>query len=111
MIDMTLIMTKGSDSDSCTDMLTRVSERFGFKGKESERERCSVVSNSLRPHGLNSPWNYPDQNTGVGRCSLLQGNFPNPGIKSKSPALQVDSLTAEPLGKPKNTGVGSLSLL
>ena len=25
--------------------------------------------------------------------------------------MQVDSLPAEPLGKPKNTGVGSLSLL
>ena len=29
----------------------------------------------------------------------------------RSPALQVDSLPAEPQGKPKNTGVGSLSLL
>ena len=28
-----------------------------------------------------------------------------------SPALQVDSLPAEPQGKPRNTGVGSLSLL
>ena len=28
-----------------------------------------------------------------------------------SPALQADSLPAEPEGKPKNTGVGSLSLL
>ena len=28
-----------------------------------------------------------------------------------SPALRVDSLPAEPQGKPKNTGVGSLSLL
>ena len=28
-----------------------------------------------------------------------------------SPALQVDSLPAEPQGKPKNTGVGNLSLL
>ena len=27
-----------------------------------------------------------------------------------SPALQVDSLPAEPGGKPKNTGVGSLAL-
>ena len=36
---------------------------------------------------------------------------PNPGIKPRSPALQVDSLQAEPHGKPKNTGVGSLSLL
>ena len=29
----------------------------------------------------------------------------------RSPALQADSLPAEPQGKPKNTGVGSLSLL
>ena len=36
---------------------------------------------------------------------------PDPGIKLGSPALQADSLPAEPRGKPKNTGVGSLSLL
>ena len=30
----------------------------------------------------------------------------NPGIKSRSPALQVDSLLVEPSGNPKNTGVG-----
>ena len=39
------------------------------------------------------------------------GDFPSPGIKPRSPALQEDSLSAEPQGKPKNTGVGSLSLL
>ena len=39
------------------------------------------------------------------------GNFPNPGIEPRSPTLQADSLPAEPQGKPKNTGVGSLSLL
>ena len=38
-------------------------------------------------------------------------DLPNPGIKPRSPALQADSLPSEPLGKPKNTGVGSLSLL
>ena len=38
------------------------------------------------------------------------GDLPNPVIESKSPTLQVDSLPAEPQGKPKNTGVGSLSL-
>ena len=38
------------------------------------------------------------------------GDLPNPGIKPRSPALQVNSLPAEPQGKPKNTGVGSLSL-
>ena len=38
-------------------------------------------------------------------------DLPNPGIEPRSPALQADSLPAEPQGKPKNTGVGSLSLL
>ena len=37
-------------------------------------------------------------------------DLPNPGIEAMSPALQVDSLPAEPPGKPKNTAVGSLSL-
>ena len=44
----------------------------------------SVVSDSLRFHGLHSPWNPLDQNTGVGSLSLLQGIFPtqgsNPGL-------------------------------
>ena len=39
------------------------------------------------------------------------GDLPNPGIKPRSPVLQADSFPAEPQGKPKNTGVGSLSLL
>ena len=38
-------------------------------------------------------------------------DLPNPGIKPRSPTLQVDSLPAEPPGKPKNIGVDSLSLL
>jgi len=38
-------------------------------------------------------------------------DLPNSGIETKSPALQVDSLPTKPPGKPKNTGVGSLSLL
>ena len=38
------------------------------------------------------------------------GDLPNPGIDPRSPTLQ-DSLLPEPAGKPKNTGVGSLSLL
>ena len=43
--------------------------------REVESESCSVVSDSLRPHGLYSPWKSPGQNTGVGRLSLLQGIF------------------------------------
>ena len=63
------------------------------------------------PHGLYSPWNSPGQNTGVGGLSLLQGIFPTQGSNPGLPPLQVDSLPAEPQGKPKNTEVGSLSLL
>ena len=39
------------------------------------------------------------------------GDLCNPGIEPRSPALPADSLPAEPQGKPRNTGVGSLSLL
>ena len=39
------------------------------------------------------------------------GDIPNPGIKPRFPTLQVDSLPSELPGKPKNTGVGSLSFL
>ena len=49
-----------------------------------ENESHSVVSSSLRLHGLYSTWNSPGQNTGVGSLSLLQGIFPaqgsNPGV-------------------------------
>ena len=50
---------------------------------------CSVVSDSLQPHGLQPtrllcPWNSPGKNTAVGCCSLLQRIFPtqgsNPGL-------------------------------
>ena len=43
--------------------------------------------------------------------AMPPGNLPNPGIEPRSPLLQKDSLPSEPPGKPKNTGVGSLSLL
>ena len=57
---------------------------FGFIFFFTESESCSLVSNSLQPHGLHSPWNSPGQNTGVGSLSLLQGIIPtqgsNPGL-------------------------------
>ena len=47
-------------------------------------ESCSVMPDSLRPHGPHSKWNSPGQNIGVGSLSLLQGIFPiqgsNPGL-------------------------------
>ena len=66
----------------------------------------SVVSNSLQPHKLQPsrllcPWSSPGKNTRVGCHSLLQGIFPDPGIKPRSPALQADSLAAELPGPPR----------
>ena len=58
------------------------------------------------PMAYNSPRNSPGQNTGVGGLSLLQES-----TQPRSPTFQVNSLPAEPQGKPKNTEVGSLSLL
>ena len=50
----------------------------------------SIVSDSLRPHGLQParllcPWNSPGQNTGVGSLSLLQGIFPTQGLNPGLP--------------------------
>ena len=60
-------------------------ELFSYKVPEiMESKSRSVMSDSVKPHGLYSPWNSPDQNTGVGSLSLLQGIFPtegwNPGL-------------------------------
>ena len=50
-----------------------------------ESESHSVMSDSLRPHGLYSPLNSPGQNIGVGSLSLLQGIFPTQGLNPDLP--------------------------
>ena len=66
--------------------IKKLRHHFADKGlySQSESESPSVMSNSLRPHGLHSSRNSPGQNTGVGSLSLLQGIFPtqgsNPGL-------------------------------
>ena len=62
---------------------------------ESESESCLVKSDYLQPHGLYSPWNSLGQNTGVDSLSLSPEELSNPGIKTRSPALQMDSLPTE----------------
>ena len=58
----------------------------------------SVVSNSLRSHGLQltrllRPWNFPGKSPGVGCHFLLQGIFPTQGMNLGSPTLQADAFT------------------
>ena len=69
---------------------------------ESEHESHSVLSDSLQPHGLHSPWNSPGQNTGVGCHALLQGIFPTQGLNWCLLCLlhwQAGSLPLAPPGK------------
>ena len=75
---------KGTQRKSTNKMLpngtwTQVRNLNTLSSFQSESESCSVMSDSLRPHGLYSPWNSPAQNTGVGSLSLLQGIFPTQG--------------------------------
>ena len=66
-----------------------------------------------------TPWTVAHQaplSMGILQARILMpcpppGDLPNPGIETKSPTLQADSLPSEPPEKPKNTGVCSLSLL
>ena len=75
---------------------------------------CSVMSDSWQPHGLHRflcPWGFSRQEHWSGLPFPSPGDLPNPENELRSPTLQVNSLPSEPTGKPKNTRVGSLSLL
>jgi len=72
---------------------------------------CSVVSDSLQPHGLEPARAFSRQEYWCGLPCPPPGNLPHPGIEPRSLTLQADSLLSEPPGKPKNTGMGNLSLL
>ena len=54
-------------------------EQLRRRLEKSEKESCSVMSDSLQLRGLYCPWDSPGQNTGVGSLSLLQGIFPTQG--------------------------------
>ena len=66
----------------------------------------SVMSESLRPHGLHParllcPWDFPGKNTGVGCHSLPHGVFPtqgsNPGLPHCRQVLHQLSHEGSPL--------------
>jgi len=57
------------------------------------------------------PWGFARPECWSGLLGPPPGDLPDPGIEPRSATLQVDSLPSEPPGKPKNPGVGSLSLL
>ena len=83
-----------------------------FQGKTPERERkkgsaqaCpTLVIPQTAAHRAPLSMGFSRQYYWSGLPFPSPGDLPNPGIEPRSAALQVDSLPAEPQGKPKNTG-------
>ena len=90
--DANLIETEQAELEAELEVLNHTEEIKGDLSEASGRlddEQYGVVmqlraSNSLRPHGVYSPWNSPGKNTGVDSHSLLQGIIliqgSNPGL-------------------------------
>ena len=72
-------------------------------------ESCSVLSDSLRPHGVLSPWNSPGTNTGVGSLSCLQGIFPTQGLNPGLPHCRQILYQLSHQGSPRNPAGSSLN--
>ena len=68
--------------------------------QHGESESCSVMSDSLQPHGLYSPWNSPDQNTEIGSLSLLHVIFPPQGSNPSLPHCRQILYQLSPQGCP-----------
>ena len=74
---------------------------------------CSVAQSRLTlcDHQAPLSMGFSRQEYWSGLPCPPPGDLPDPGIEPRSSALQAHSSPAEPPAKPKNTGVGSLSLL
>ena len=68
---------------------------------ECESESHSVLSTPLWPHGLDSLWNSPGQNTGVGSLSLLQGICPTQGLNPGLPQCRQILYQLSHKGSPR----------
>ena len=80
-------------------------------GTPSSVVLCLVAQSCLQPARLLCLWGFSRQEYWSGLPCPSLGDLTTPGIKPRSLSLPADSLPSESPGKPKNTGVGSLSLL
>ena len=88
--------------------------KLGIHSVPSWLRSIAKVAQSCLP--LATPWTIQSMEFSrpeywSGQPFPSPGDLPNPGIEPRSPTLQVGSSPTEPQGKPKNTRVGSLSLL
>ena len=94
---------------------TRLLHPWDFPGKSTGvgchacAQSCPTLCNPMDCGS--SKMGFPRQEYWSGLAFPSPGDLPDPGIEPRSPALREYSLPAEPQGKPKNTGVGSQSLL
>ena len=89
----------------------------GWDGREIQEggDVCVLVAQSCQTLWEPIDWGSPGFSIhGILQARILEWvaiPFSRGFSQPRSPRLQADSLPAEPQGKPKNTGVGSLSLL
>jgi len=81
-----IFTTQGSNPGlpHCRPIFYHLSHQ-GSREQYEVKWKRSVLSDSLWPHGLVSPWNFPGQNTGEGSLSLLQGISPTQGLNPVIP--------------------------
>ena len=78
--------------------------------RKVKSESCSIVFNSLRPHGLYSPWNSPGQNAGVGTFPFSRGSS-QPRDQTHVSLIAGGFFSDWAPGKPKwVTGLKNLSI-
>ena len=104
-----LCVARQGPQHGCPPLQARSPSRSGPRPRESDlvAQLCPTLA---------TPWTT--QSVEFSRPEYWSGQpFPSPGdllnlgIEPRSPALQADSLPAEPQGRPKNTVVGTLSFL
>ena len=76
---------------------------------QSESENRSVMSYSLWPHGLYSPWNSPGQHTEVAFPSSRGSSQPRD--RTQVSPLQVDSFPTELCGKRRKMLHGAIAII
>ena len=92
------ILPQGRCALSLTTHADKSQERPVFSGQSPPQSEAETGSQRNR-HRVMPTTQQPFPSS---------GDLPNPQIEPWSPTLQADSLPAEPQGKPKNIGVGSL---
>ncbi|KAB0346721.1 hypothetical protein FD754_011578 [Muntiacus muntjak] len=102
-------------SNLSDDPATKLPYYTGHDGKDGDPDSDGLVGPPCSPRDSQESSPTPQLKTinssvPMGSLSLLQGIFPTQGLNPRSPKLQANSFPAEPQGKPKNTGLGSLSL-